>query len=78
MGCRQGQRKEYKETWWWNEEVKQSIQRKKLPKKKLDRQIKKVDMSTGKFGIPHREMLIRSWDTKEEGKDLYQLGRQRD
>lgn len=58
VGCRQ--RKEYKETWWWNEEVKQSIQRKKLPKKKLDRQMKKVDMSTGKFGIPHREMLIRS------------------
>ncbi|KAK3542575.1 hypothetical protein QTP86_030520 [Hemibagrus guttatus] len=30
------QRKEDKETWWWNEEVQDSIQRKRLAKKKWD------------------------------------------
>ncbi|KAK3562913.1 hypothetical protein QTP86_011136 [Hemibagrus guttatus] len=31
-----GRRKEDKETWWWNEEVQDSIQRKRLAKKKWD------------------------------------------
>lgn len=31
-----GQRKEHKETWWSNKEVEQSIQRKKLAKKKYN------------------------------------------
>ena len=34
FGVSSGQRKEDKETWWWNEEVQESIQRKRLAKKK--------------------------------------------
>ncbi|KAK3565881.1 hypothetical protein QTP86_019641 [Hemibagrus guttatus] len=36
LGVSSGRRKEDKETWWWNEEVQDSIQRKRLAKKKLD------------------------------------------
>ncbi|KAK3560349.1 hypothetical protein QTP86_006433 [Hemibagrus guttatus] len=34
LGVSSGRRKEDKETWWWNEEVQDSIQRKRLAKKK--------------------------------------------
>ncbi|KAK3535204.1 hypothetical protein QTP70_004759 [Hemibagrus guttatus] len=36
LGVSSGRRKEDKETWWWNEEVQDSIQRKRLHKKKWD------------------------------------------
>ncbi|KAK3518100.1 hypothetical protein QTP70_033322 [Hemibagrus guttatus] len=36
LGVSSGRRKEYKETWWWNEEVQDSVQRKRLAKKKWD------------------------------------------
>ncbi|KAK3506329.1 hypothetical protein QTP70_005304 [Hemibagrus guttatus] len=36
LGVSSGKRKEDKETWWWNEEVQDSIQRKRLAKKKWD------------------------------------------
>ncbi|KAK3544385.1 hypothetical protein QTP86_010144 [Hemibagrus guttatus] len=36
LGVSPGRRKEDKETWWWNEEVQDSIQRKRLAKKKWD------------------------------------------
>ncbi|KAK3574946.1 hypothetical protein QTP86_019723 [Hemibagrus guttatus] len=36
LGVSSGRRKEDKETWWWNEEVQDSIQRKRLDKKKWD------------------------------------------
>ncbi|KAK3558041.1 hypothetical protein QTP86_006419 [Hemibagrus guttatus] len=34
LGVSSGRRKEDKETWWWNEEVQDSVQRKRLAKKK--------------------------------------------
>ena len=37
FGMSAGKRKKDKETWWWNEEVQESIQRKKLAKKKWDK-----------------------------------------
>ncbi|KAK3548150.1 hypothetical protein QTP70_004837 [Hemibagrus guttatus] len=37
LGVSSGRRKEDKETWWWNVEVQDSIQRKRLAKKKLRR-----------------------------------------
>ena len=37
LGMSSGKRKQEKETWWWNEEVQESIQRKKLAKKKWDK-----------------------------------------
>ncbi|KAK3506645.1 hypothetical protein QTP70_011570 [Hemibagrus guttatus] len=36
LGVSSGRRKEDKETWWWNEEVQDSIQRKRLAKEKWD------------------------------------------
>ncbi|KAK3548736.1 hypothetical protein QTP70_018458, partial [Hemibagrus guttatus] len=36
LGVSSGRRKEDKETWWWNEEVQDSIHRKRLAKKKWD------------------------------------------
>ncbi|KAK3560323.1 hypothetical protein QTP86_006291 [Hemibagrus guttatus] len=36
LGVSSGRRKEDKEIWWWNEEVLDSIQRKRLAKKKCD------------------------------------------
>ncbi|KAK3558530.1 hypothetical protein QTP86_019000, partial [Hemibagrus guttatus] len=36
LGVSSGRRKEDKETWWWNEEVQDSVQRKRLGKKKWD------------------------------------------
>ncbi|KAK3531696.1 hypothetical protein QTP70_025924 [Hemibagrus guttatus] len=36
LGVSSGMRKEDKETWWWNEEVQDSAQRKRLAKKKWD------------------------------------------
>ncbi|MCI4391424.1 hypothetical protein PGIGA_G00134180 [Pangasianodon gigas] len=36
LGVSSGRKKEDKETWWWNEEVQDSIQRKRLAKKKWD------------------------------------------
>ncbi|KAK3543123.1 hypothetical protein QTP70_011663 [Hemibagrus guttatus] len=36
LGVSSGRRKEDKETWWWNEEVQDSIQRKRLAKNKWD------------------------------------------
>ena len=36
LGMSSGQIKEEKETWWWNSEVQETIQRKRLAKKKWD------------------------------------------
>ncbi|KAK3542084.1 hypothetical protein QTP86_012411 [Hemibagrus guttatus] len=36
LGVPSGRRKEDKDTWWWNEEVQDGIQRKRLAKKKWD------------------------------------------
>ncbi|KAB5517594.1 hypothetical protein PHYPO_G00168920 [Pangasianodon hypophthalmus] len=36
LGVSSGRRKDDKETWWWNEEVQDSIQRKRLAKMKWD------------------------------------------
>ncbi|KAK3523724.1 hypothetical protein QTP70_009262 [Hemibagrus guttatus] len=36
LGVSSGRRKEDKETWWWNKEVQDSVQRKRLAKKKWD------------------------------------------
>ncbi|XP_051791150.1 uncharacterized protein LOC127529918 [Erpetoichthys calabaricus] len=38
LGVTSGKRKEEKETWWWNEEIQESIQRKRMAKKKWDSQ----------------------------------------
>ncbi|KAK3570787.1 hypothetical protein QTP86_025428 [Hemibagrus guttatus] len=90
LGVSSGRRKEDKETWWWNEEVQDSIQRKRLAKKKWDmdrteenrqeykelqRRVKR-EMSKAKQKA--YEELYTRLDTREGEKDLYRLARQRD
>ncbi|KAK3517909.1 hypothetical protein QTP70_027300 [Hemibagrus guttatus] len=90
LGVSSGRRKEAKETWWWNEEVQDSIQRKRLAKKKWDmdrteenRQEYKelqhrVKREVSKAKQKAYEELYTRLDTREGEKDLYRLARQRD
>ncbi|KAK3546076.1 hypothetical protein QTP70_020445 [Hemibagrus guttatus] len=90
LGVSSGRRKEDKETWWWNEEVQDSIQRKRLAKKKWDmdrteenRQEYKelqcrVKREVSKAKQKAYEELYTRLDTREGEKDLYRLARQRD
>ncbi|KAK3552206.1 hypothetical protein QTP86_005260 [Hemibagrus guttatus] len=83
-------RKEDKETWWWNEEVQDSIQRKRLAKKKWDmdrteenRQEykelqRRVKREVSKAKQKAYDELYTRLDTREGEKDLYRLARQRD
>ncbi|KAK3538962.1 hypothetical protein QTP86_023565 [Hemibagrus guttatus] len=90
LGVSSGRRKEDKETWWWNEEVQGSIQRKRLAKKKWDmdrteenRQEYKelqcrVKREVSKAKQNAYDELYTRLDTREGEKDLYRLARQRD
>ncbi|KAK3574844.1 hypothetical protein QTP86_018427, partial [Hemibagrus guttatus] len=90
LGVSFGRRKEDKETWWWNEEVQDSIQRKRLAKKKWDmdrteenRQEYKdsqcrVKREVSKAKLKAYDELYARLDTREGQKDLYRLDRQRD
>ncbi|KAK3562145.1 hypothetical protein QTP86_030147, partial [Hemibagrus guttatus] len=90
LGVSSGRRKEDKETWWWNGEVKDSIQRKSLAKKKWDmdrteenRQEykelqRRVKREVSKAKQKAYEELYTRLDTREGEKDLYRLARQRD
>ncbi|KAK3517285.1 hypothetical protein QTP70_002580 [Hemibagrus guttatus] len=90
LGVSSGRRKEDKETSWWNEEVQDSIQRKRLAKKKWDmdrteenRQEYKelqcrVKREVSKAKQKAYDELYTRLDTREGEKDLYRLARQRD
>ncbi|KAK3571078.1 hypothetical protein QTP86_001733, partial [Hemibagrus guttatus] len=90
LGVSSGRRKEDKETCWWNEEVQDSIQRKRLAKKKWDmdrteenRQEYKelqcrVKREVSKAKQKAYDELYTRLDTREGEKDLYRLARQRD
>ncbi|KAK3568739.1 hypothetical protein QTP86_016296 [Hemibagrus guttatus] len=90
LGVSSGRRKEDKETWWWNEEVQDSIQRKRLAKKKWDmdrteenRQKykelqRRVKREVSKAKLKAYDELYTRLDTREGEKDLYRLARQRD
>ncbi|KAK3560234.1 hypothetical protein QTP86_002183 [Hemibagrus guttatus] len=90
LGVSSGRRNEDKETWWWNEEVQDSIQRKRLAKKKWDmdrteenRQEYKelqhrVKREVSKAKQKAYDELYTRLDTREGEKDLYRLARQRD
>ncbi|KAK3551343.1 hypothetical protein QTP70_015024, partial [Hemibagrus guttatus] len=87
MGVSSGRRKENKETWWWNEEVQDSVQRKRLAKKKWDmdrteenRQEykelqRRVKREVSKAKQKAYDELYTRLDTREGEKDL---ARQRD
>ncbi|KAK3531798.1 hypothetical protein QTP70_029738, partial [Hemibagrus guttatus] len=90
LGVSSGRRKEDKETWWWNEEVQDSFQRKRLAKKKWDmdrseenRQEykelqRRVKREVSKAKQNAYDELYPRLDTREGEKDLYRLARQRD
>ncbi|KAK3518519.1 hypothetical protein QTP70_001511 [Hemibagrus guttatus] len=90
LGVSSGRRKEDKATWWWNEEVQDSIQRKRLAKKKWDmdrteenRQEykelqRRVKREVSKAKQKAYDELYTRLDTREGEKDLYRLARQRD
>ncbi|KAK3542081.1 hypothetical protein QTP86_012133 [Hemibagrus guttatus] len=90
LGVSSGRRKEDKETWWWNEEVQDSIQRKRLAKKKWDmdrteenRQEykelqRRVKREVSKAKQKAYDELYTRLDTREGEKYLYRLARQRD
>ncbi|KAK3562644.1 hypothetical protein QTP86_003385 [Hemibagrus guttatus] len=90
LGVSSGRRKEDKETWWWNEEVQDSIQRKRLAKKKWDmdgteenRQEykelqRRVKREVSKAKQKAYNELYTRLDTRAGQKDLYRLARQRD
>ncbi|KAK3541400.1 hypothetical protein QTP86_024584, partial [Hemibagrus guttatus] len=83
LGVPSGRRKEDKETWWWNEEVQDSIQRKRLAKKKWDmdrtednRQEykelqRRVKREVSKAKQKAYDELYTRLDTREAEKDLY-------
>ncbi|KAK3544185.1 hypothetical protein QTP86_008287 [Hemibagrus guttatus] len=90
LGVSSGRRKEDKETWWWNEEVQDSVQRKRLAKKKWDmdrteenrqeykklqRRVKREESIAKQKAY---DKLYTRLDTIEGEKDLYRLARQRD
>ncbi|KAK3506217.1 hypothetical protein QTP70_002096 [Hemibagrus guttatus] len=90
LGVSSGRRKEDKETWWWNEEVQDSIQRNRLAKKKWDmdrteenrQEYKELQRSVKKEVSKAKQKaydeLYTRLDTREGEKDLYRLARQRD
>ncbi|KAK3574398.1 hypothetical protein QTP86_006625 [Hemibagrus guttatus] len=90
LGVSSGRRKEDKETWWWNEKVQDSIQKKRLAKKKWDmdrteenRQEykelqRRVKREVSKAKQKAYDELYTRLDTREGEKDLYRLARQRD
>ncbi|KAK3529386.1 hypothetical protein QTP70_029773 [Hemibagrus guttatus] len=90
LGVSSGRRKEDKETWWWNKEVQDSIQRKRLAKKKwnMDRTEenrqeykelqRRVKREVSKAKQKAYDELYTRLDTREGEKDLYRLARQRD
>ncbi|KAK3528390.1 hypothetical protein QTP86_034256, partial [Hemibagrus guttatus] len=90
LGVSSGRRKEDKETRWWNEEVQDSIQRKRLAKKKWDMDRteengqeykelqRRVKREVSKAKQKAYDELYTRLDTREGEKDLYRLARQRD
>ncbi|KAK3536844.1 hypothetical protein QTP86_027040, partial [Hemibagrus guttatus] len=73
-----GRRKEDKETWWWNEEVQDSVQRKRLTKKEYKELQHRVKREVSKAKQKAYDELYTRLDTREGEKDLYRLARQRD
>ncbi|KAI5627956.1 hypothetical protein C0J50_3222 [Silurus asotus] len=90
LGVTSGNKKEDKETWWWNEKLQESIRRKRLAKQKWDRQSdeksrqeykemrQQVRRDVAKDKEKAYEELYERLDTKEGEKDMYRLARQRD
>ena len=89
LGVTFGKRKGDRETWWWNEEVQESIKEKKEAKKawgkirdENTKKIYKEKESKAKNGVAMAkgrayDNLYARLETKEGEKELYRLARQR-
>ena len=90
LGVTFGKQKEDRETWWWNEEVQESIKEKKEAKKAWDKirnknteKIHKEKESKAKKAVAiakgraYDDLYVRL-ETKEDENKLYRLARQRD
>ena len=89
LGVSSKQRKEDKETWWWNEEVQESIRKKRLAKKRWDMQRdeeskqgnkeirREAKKEVAKAKNNAYDKLYQEWDSKEGERTLYRLVRQR-
>ena len=90
LGVTFGKRKGDRETWWWNEEVQESIKEKKEAKKAWDKirdenikRICKEKKSKAKKAVAMAkgrvyDNLYARLESKEGEKELYRLARQRD
>ena len=90
LGVTFGKRKGDRETWWWNEEVQETIKEKKEAKKAWDKirnentkKVYKEKKSKAKKAVVMAkgrayEDLYARLKTKEGEKELYRLARQRD
>ena len=89
LGVTFGKRKEDRETWWWNEEVQESIKEKKEAKKAWDKirdentkKVYKEKKNKAKKAVAIAkgrayDDLYARLETKEGEKELYRLTRQR-
>ena len=90
VGVTFGKRKGDRETWWWNEEVQESIKEKKEAKKAWDKirdenskKIYKEKKSKAKKAVAMAkgrayDDLYTRLETKEGEKELYRWAKQRD
>ena len=90
LGVTYGKRKGDRDTWWWNEEVQESIKQKKEAKKVWDKirdknskKIYKEKKSKAKKAVAMAkgcayDNLFARLETKEGKKELYRLAKQRD
>ena len=87
LGVTFGKRKEGRETWWWNEEVQESIKEKRQRKHGIKYKMKILKRSTKKSKAKKAVAMVKicaydhlyaRLETKEGEKELYRLARQRD
>ena len=89
LGVSSKQRKEYKETWWWNKEVQESIRKKRLATKRWDMQRdgeskkenkemrRKAKKEVAKAKNNAHDELYEGFDSKEGERTVYLLARER-
>ncbi|KAK3539819.1 hypothetical protein QTP70_013333 [Hemibagrus guttatus] len=68
LGVSSGKRKEDKETWWWNEEVQDSIQRKRLAEKKWD--VDRTEENRQEYKELQRRVKREVFKAKQKAYDL--------
>ena len=90
LGKTSGNMKQGKETWWWNEDVRESIQTKKLAKRTLDKDISEENKAAHKTAKKEAKRnlaiakaraydhLYADMDTTEEKKKVWRMAKERE